>query len=243
MQHQQLQEAAQQGLPEQLVAYIGSARSAGRRVVYIGLGSMLGCMFSSEKATAILAVLAGAVLCVQRQQPCCAIIHCATDLAGGAAVLPHPAAIHSSSSSSSSADSALSAEAAAGPPPYMWLDVPVPHSLLLPLVDLAVHHGGMGTTHAVVAAGVPALVLPVAQAADQSFWGDIIQRRKAGRLACKPASNITAEQLAGDLQEVLSGLAGFKQAAVALSQQMQKRQGKQAAVKFIQGMLGKAGSS
>lgn len=137
-------------------------------MVYIGLGSMLGCMFSTEEATAILAVLAGAVLRVQRQQPCCAIIHCATDLAGGAAVLPHPAAIDSSSSSSST-DNALLAEAAAGPPPYMWLDVPVPHSLLLPLVDLAVHHSGMGTTHAVVAAGVPALVLPVAQAADQPF--------------------------------------------------------------------------
>jgi hypothetical protein len=46
--------------------------------VYIGLGSMLGCMFSAEEATAILAVLAGAVLRVQQQQPCCAIIHCAT---------------------------------------------------------------------------------------------------------------------------------------------------------------------
>lgn len=42
---------------------------------------------------------------------------------------------------------------------------------------------------------------------------------------------------------MLSGLEGFKQAAVALSQQMQERQGKQAAVKFIQGMLGKAGSN
>lgn len=82
----------------------------------------------------------------------CVLLLVCADLAGGAAVLPHPAAIDSSSSSSST-DSALSAEAAAGPPPYMWLDVPVPHSLLLPLVDLAVHHGGMGTTHAVVAAG------------------------------------------------------------------------------------------
>jgi UDP:flavonoid glycosyltransferase YjiC (YdhE family) len=80
-------------------------------------------------------------------------------------------------------------------------------------------------------AGVPALVLPVAQAADQPFWGDVVQRRKAGRLASKPASKITTEQLAGDLQEVLGGLEGFKQATVALSQ------GKQAAVKFIQGML------
>lgn len=38
---------------------------------------------------------------------------------------------------------------------YFWLSQPVPHSALLPLVDLAVHHGGMGTTHAVVLAGGP----------------------------------------------------------------------------------------
>jgi UDP:flavonoid glycosyltransferase YjiC (YdhE family) len=94
-----------------------------------------------------------------------------------------------------------------------------------------------------VLAGVPALVLPVAQAADQPFWGDIIQRRKAGRLACKPASKITTEQLAGDLQEVLSGLEGFKQAAMALGKKMHNRQGKQAAVNFVQGMLNTAGSS
>jgi hypothetical protein len=57
-------------------------------VVYVGLGSMLGCMFSTEEATAILAVLAGAVLRVQQQHPCCAIIHCATGRAVHAADLP-----------------------------------------------------------------------------------------------------------------------------------------------------------
>lgn len=36
---------------------------------------------------------------------------------------------------------------------YTWLGEPVPHSALLPLVDLVVHHGGMGTTHAGLFAG------------------------------------------------------------------------------------------
>lgn len=40
-----------------------------------------------------------------------------------------------------------------GAPRFVWLSEPVPHGALLPLVDLAVHHGGMGTTHAVAAAG------------------------------------------------------------------------------------------
>jgi hypothetical protein len=46
------------------------------------------------------------------------------------------------------------------PPPegsdLFWLDRPVPHSALLPLVDLTVHHGGMGTTHAAAVAGARA---------------------------------------------------------------------------------------
>ena len=58
------------------------------------------------------------------------------DLAGGSASLP-----------------AAPAADAGGPAPYMWLGHPVPHTVLLPLMDLAVHHGGMGTTHSTVAAG------------------------------------------------------------------------------------------
>lgn len=36
---------------------------------------------------------------------------------------------------------------------YMWLHEPVPHAALFPRCDLVVHHGGAGTTHAVLAAG------------------------------------------------------------------------------------------
>lgn len=40
-----------------------------------------------------------------------------------------------------------------GLPPYFLLRQAVPHELLLPQVDLAVHHGGAGTTQAVLLAG------------------------------------------------------------------------------------------
>ncbi|MCR6488772.1 glycosyltransferase [Amycolatopsis sp. OK19-0408] len=46
-------------------------------------------------------------------------------------------------------------------PPNVHLERWVPQAELLPLVDLAVHHGGSGTTLAAAAAGVPQLLLPV----------------------------------------------------------------------------------
>lgn len=46
-------------------------------------------------------------------------------------------------------------EPAAGAP-YMWLHEPVSHAALFPCCDLVVHHGGAGTTHAVLAAGIAA---------------------------------------------------------------------------------------
>lgn len=40
-----------------------------------------------------------------------------------------------------------------GLPPYIVLQQAVPHELLLPQVDFAVHHGGAGTTQALLLAG------------------------------------------------------------------------------------------
>ncbi len=50
-----------------------------------------------------------------------------------------------------------------GPPsgaPYVWLSETVPHDVLFPLCSLIVHHGGAGTTHAALAAGMLPCALP-----------------------------------------------------------------------------------
>jgi hypothetical protein len=77
----------------------------------------------------------------------------------------------------------------------MWLDVPVPHSLLLPLVDLVVHHGGMGTTHAVLAAG-------------EMLW--------QGHILCVDS---TATGIAGKLHCVVLRCVGFNTSGRGLQQQ------------------------
>lgn len=94
------------------------------------------------------------------QVPLCAIIH--TTL---------PPANQSPGRSSSPGDASTSAAAPAvqlapiaaqlpglgGLPPFFLLRQAVPHELLLPQMDLAVHHGGAGTTQAVLLAGEPTL--------------------------------------------------------------------------------------
>jgi sterol 3beta-glucosyltransferase len=48
------------------------------------------------------------------------------------------------------------------------------HRALFPRAALVVHHGGAGTTHAAVAAGVPSVVVP--HVGDQRYWADRLHR-------------------------------------------------------------------
>jgi len=52
---------------------------------------------------------------------------------------------------------------------------PANHRLLLPRCALVVHHGGAGTSHAVAAAGRPAIVLAFID--EQMGWGDLLHAR------------------------------------------------------------------
>jgi sterol 3beta-glucosyltransferase len=54
-------------------------------------------------------------------------------------------------------------------PETMYMTRSIPHSWLFPRMAAVVHHGGVGTTAAGLAAGIPSIVLPFF--ADQPFWG------------------------------------------------------------------------
>ncbi len=87
----------------------------------------------------------------------------------------------------------------------------VDHSAVLPRCRAAVHHGGAGTTGAVLRAGLPAVV--GWYSADQPMWGDLL--RGAGVGVARRASTLTQPGvLAGALSEVLDGATAARAAAL-----------------------------
>jgi sterol 3beta-glucosyltransferase len=75
----------------------------------------------------------------------------------------------------------------------------VDHQSLLPRCAAAAHHGGVGTTHASLAAGTPTLICSVAF--DQPFWG--AQCRRLGVGATFPFARLNAKRLTDGLRAVL----------------------------------------
>ncbi|MFJ2666997.1 glycosyltransferase [Nocardia fluminea] len=74
----------------------------------------------------------------------------------------------------------------------------VDHARVLPRCVAAVHHGGAGTTAAVLRAGVPQVICSVQ--ADQPYWGQAL--RRLGLAATIPAKKLTAERLDALLDQV-----------------------------------------
>lgn len=73
----------------------------------------------------------------------------------------------------------------------------VPHDWLFGRVRGVVHHGGAGTTHAGLLAGVPQLAVP--HIADQPYWGRRVHEEGLGP-APLPLNQLTADRLADRLR-------------------------------------------
>jgi UDP:flavonoid glycosyltransferase YjiC (YdhE family) len=76
-----------------------------------------------------------------------------------------------------------------------------PHDWLYRHVQVAVHHGGAGTSSASLHAGIPAVTLPLA--IDQFFWGERIYKIGVGPKPI-PQRKLTAERLAAAIQQALT---------------------------------------
>jgi UDP:flavonoid glycosyltransferase YjiC (YdhE family) len=86
----------------------------------------------------------------------------------------------------------------AGPLPSSVMRIGhVPHEWLFPRMDVVVHHGGAGTTHAAALAGTASVVVPFA--GDQPFWAE---RLRLAGIAPRPIAHraLTAEALADRLR-------------------------------------------
>ena len=105
----------------------------------------------------------------------------------------------------------------------------VPHAWLFPRVRAAVHHGGAGTTHAALLAGVPQLAVP--HIADQPYWGRRIHEE---RLGPPPLSlhRLTPERLTERLRALVDS-PGLAQRAAEAGQAARQKQGVANAVEAL----------
>lgn len=102
----------------------------------------------------------------------------------------------------------------------------VPHDWLFPRVRAVVHHGGAGTTGAVLRAGIPSIIVPFL--VDQPFWGRRIEALGAGT-APIPRKLLSARALADGLRRIDSD-ASIQTRAAGLGEQIRAEDGVQRAV-------------
>ena len=105
----------------------------------------------------------------------------------------------------------------------------VPHDWLFPRMAAVVHHGGIGTTHAGLRAGVPNVVVPFF--ADQPFWSDRVYGLGAGPRPI-PQGELTAEKLAEAIRVATSD-GHIRESAAAVGQAIQAEHGVKEAVAIV----------
>jgi UDP:flavonoid glycosyltransferase YjiC (YdhE family) len=83
-------------------------------------------------------------------------------------------------------------------PADVYVDDNLPHDWLFPRMKAVVHHGGAGTTGAVLTAGVPGVIIPAFFA--QALWGELLKSKGIGTRVAR--RELTADSLVAALREV-----------------------------------------
>jgi sterol 3beta-glucosyltransferase len=83
--------------------------------------------------------------------------------------------------------------------PDVYMNAAIPHSRLFGSVAAVIHHGGAGTTGAVLRAGVPGIVIP--WALDQFYWAKLAHRLGAAPRPL-PRRRLTVDRLVGAIRLV-----------------------------------------
>ncbi len=105
-----------------------------------------------------------------------------------------------------------------------------PHEALLPRCSAMVHHGGAGTTHTALRAGVPSVPVPFIM--EQKLWADRIHKLGC---ATKPVDfwKANADMLAKALQEVI-GSPALKARAAEMGVRVSAEDGVRAAAELLE---------
>ncbi len=109
-----------------------------------------------------------------------------------------------------------------------------PHDLLFPRMLAVIHHGGAGTTHTGLRAGVPSLAVPFG--ADQAFWGNRIAAIGAGPPPI-PRRTLTTDRLASAINTMATN-DGLRGRAAIIAKRLAEERGIDQAVTIIAQTLG-----
>ncbi|KAF8912929.1 UDP-glucose:sterol glycosyltransferase [Gymnopilus junonius] len=138
--------------PPSLVQFIDNARKAGRKLVYIGFGSIVVSDPKAMTQCVIEAVLRSGVHAILSKGWSDRLQTKAAEAAEPEVEVPLPPEIYPISS--------------------------IPHDWLFRRIDAACHHGGAGTTGASLRAGIPTIIRPFF--GDQFFWADRVEALGVG---------------------------------------------------------------
>jgi MGT family glycosyltransferase len=114
----------------------------------------------------------------------------------------------------------------------------VPVSRVLELADLVLYHGGAGTFHQAVCAGVPGVV--VATHWDQEWAGRLTQERRLGSFLTLHEVRRAPGLLAAAVEGVLADLTAHRRRAAGLREALAKHDGPSAAADRIEAFLAPA---
>ncbi|WWC86113.1 uncharacterized protein L201_000984 [Kwoniella dendrophila CBS 6074] len=156
--------------PEGLVEFIENAHKNGKKVVYIGFGSIV--VSDPEEMTRCV------VEAVQDSGVC--------------AILSKGWSDRGSKSKGEDKGDSEGADGVKYPPEIFSIDS-IDHSWLFPRIDAACHHGGAGTSGASFRAGIPTIIKPFF--GDQSFWAERAESLNVGSAIRKLTSESLAEAL------------------------------------------------
>ncbi len=109
----------------------------------------------------------------------------------------------------------------------------VDFAAVLPRLAAAIHHGGAGTTHALVTHGVPQIIVP--HAADQIHQAQGVTRSGVGLHL--PAKEATVERLVGALAQILPDLAASRVNAERLRSEFAALGGPQRAADLLEMLI------
>ncbi|KAJ1033093.1 hypothetical protein NDA16_000371 [Ustilago loliicola] len=165
--------------PKEMADFLERAKKDGKKIAYIGFGSI-----TIENAEEVSANIMKAV----HQADVRAIVAKGWSGRGGSKPKkkkkqPHPQQNPQLQHSTSHNDSEDTATEEEHEPEIEILDDvfvvdSVPHDWLFPQIDIAMHHGGAGTTGASLRAGLVTLIKPFF--GDQFFWANRVQKLGAG---------------------------------------------------------------